>query len=348
MREKDRTIDALRGLAVVLMVACHVIGDTTQHGLRAADGSFLRMLYAASEPVRMPLFTVISGFLFAGKALPEGSFPSFLRGKAERLLVPFFTVGTLQLGLRMVVPDTNAPAQPGDLWKFYVYAGDQFWFLQAAFLVMMTMFAVERAGLMRTFPRWAATFAVAVLLNLFFPRFTRVFSLPAAFYLLPYFTLGIGLARYGEMLLSRGVALAAGVGVVLGYAVHAMHMSDVGVVHRSGVVPLVIGVTACTLLFRFRRFNALLAAIGPMSLTIFLFHVLPTAGSRIVLARLGIHAHAIVFPLALAAGIAFPMLVHRVLSQSPLAARLFLGEPPKRAKRDSGSELAVPVLVASK
>jgi peptidoglycan/LPS O-acetylase OafA/YrhL len=64
-RQKDSAIQSLRGLAVILMVCGHVIGSTRANGMQVADRSAWRLFYLALKDLRMPIFTVISGFVYA-------------------------------------------------------------------------------------------------------------------------------------------------------------------------------------------------------------------------------------------------------------------------------------------
>ena len=62
---KDPNIETLRGLAILLVVAGHVIGIDATGGMKVADDSLWRYLYASLQYVRMPLFTAISGWVYA-------------------------------------------------------------------------------------------------------------------------------------------------------------------------------------------------------------------------------------------------------------------------------------------
>ena len=62
-RTKELSIETLRGLAIVLMVMGHVIGSKSNGGLQVSDDSWYRYFYLTLSPLRMPLFTVISGYV---------------------------------------------------------------------------------------------------------------------------------------------------------------------------------------------------------------------------------------------------------------------------------------------
>lgn len=62
MAERDKHIETLRGIAIFLVVIGHVIGIDAKGGMKVSDDSLLRYLYDLFENMRMPLFTVISGW----------------------------------------------------------------------------------------------------------------------------------------------------------------------------------------------------------------------------------------------------------------------------------------------
>ena len=64
-RGKDLHVETLRGLAILLMVAGHVIGNDSTHGMRVDDSSVWRSAWVSLEFLRLPLFTFLSGVVSA-------------------------------------------------------------------------------------------------------------------------------------------------------------------------------------------------------------------------------------------------------------------------------------------
>ena len=120
-KQKDLSIETLRGLAIILMVAGHVIGDAPTNGMRASDTSGFHHAYYSLKFFRLPLFTVISGFVYALRPVVSGRSLIFLRGKARRILLPMAAVGTLEFFLRLIVPGTNSSVELSQIWRIYVY-----------------------------------------------------------------------------------------------------------------------------------------------------------------------------------------------------------------------------------
>ena len=152
---RDARIESLRGLALVLMVAGHVIGSSPDTGMRVGDSSGYRHFYFSMSYLRMPLFTAISGFVYAMAPASADAVGRFFVGKARRLLLPFATVMTAQFLMRMATPGVNVRPSLADLPGAYLYGFDQFWFLQAAFCIFIVVGLLDCLGALGTFPRWA-------------------------------------------------------------------------------------------------------------------------------------------------------------------------------------------------
>ena len=81
---RDPRVETLRGLAILLVVAEHVIGQDSSNGLRLPDDSLYLYASHSLDFVRMPLFTFLSGAVYAMRPLAPGGARGFLRGKAKK------------------------------------------------------------------------------------------------------------------------------------------------------------------------------------------------------------------------------------------------------------------------
>ncbi|APE09687.1 hypothetical protein BO226_11140 [Rhodococcus sp. 2G] len=331
------SIQALRGLAVFLMVAGHVIGTSSDRGMNVADDSIWRLFYLGLEDIRMPLFTVISGYVYAMRPIESrDDLPQLLRGKTRRLILPLLTVGVLLFGMKLVVPDTNSKPKLSEFWRVYVYGYEHLWFLQSIFLIFLTVGVLGAAGALCTVPRWAACTAVALLLFVFVrvPDTANVFSINGAIRLLPFFLIGYGMYRFKLFSFRRwellgALAVFAGVySIRLAVIVNDLEPQDA--VRRA--LSLAVGVGGVMLLYSLRKLIAYrwLAWIGGFSFGIYLLHVFGSAGARIALGKVGIDWDPAVFVVCLAVGVGAPIIFQLLFGRWNIVRTLLLGEKPRR------------------
>src|SRR6056297_1823840 len=115
-RNKDLSIETLRGIAIILVVIGHVIGSKSDGGMRVADDSFLRHLYFSFQYLRMPLFTVISGWVYALRPVAPGNVTSFTIKKIRRIILPLIFVGGSYYVIQSILPGTNFSYPLNDIW----------------------------------------------------------------------------------------------------------------------------------------------------------------------------------------------------------------------------------------
>lgn len=320
---RDRQIDTLRGIACLLLVAFHVVGFDENLGLEIASG-LVRDVNDILAHVRMPLFTFLSGIVYAWRPF-AGDAGRFLRGKTRRLILPLLTVGTLFAAVQAWVPGTHDTVTDWSL--LHILPVGHFWFLEALFLIFLLMMALEYLGLLATPQRFGIVFLVATLVSM---RGIPVpwFAINGMAYLLPFFLAGMGIRRFGlARRLSRRTAMwmLAGLGLVF----LAILLGLVDNPQRQSLPAILIGVLTCTALLQLEWQSSLLAGIGVFSYGIYLYHVFFTAGMRIVLTRLGVDDFAPHFLLGLTAGIVGPILLERWFRRYALGRMLLLGQSPE-------------------
>jgi glucan biosynthesis protein C len=325
-RPKDQSIETLRGLAIFAVVVGHVIGDLSTTGLRVAPGSIYRHLYDATTYLRMPMFFVISGFLYAHRPVMPGQFAEFARGKARLLLPPFLSVATLQYLLKAFAPGVNISAPVKDIWQIYVFGFDQFWFSQATITTFAVVLLAETIFPARSPARWPVYLTLAIVFDLLVPKVV-FFSLNAFSMMLPFFFLGCFL--YQPPARFQGpIAVSAAILMVLA-ALAVQQLIWFGRLTLGAKEQLVLqlceGLSFAFLLFRFRWVGPRLAILGGFAYPIYLFHVFGTAGSRILSTRLGIENRPLLLLIGVACGLSLPIAIDLAFRRHALLRRVFLG-----------------------
>jgi fucose 4-O-acetylase-like acetyltransferase len=336
-RSKDFSIESLRGLAILLMVAGHVIGSTPERGMQAADDSIWHYYFVGLEDIRMPLFTLLSGYVYAYRPLGTmAAFPRMVKGKVRRLLVPLLTIGTIYFLTQALLPGTNSKPPLTSFWRTYVFSYEHFWFLQAIFLIFLLVALLDANRLIDEFRKWSVTFglsAIAFILVTIPPGWS-VFSMGGAIRLLPFFLLGCAMHRFAALLdRRRWMAVTIPVFAVV-YGIEFLDLA--GFIHVSGaaskLIGLLVGVSAVStiILLRDRLYLRWLAWLGQFAFAIYLLHVFGSAGTRLVLGRAGIENELVVFTLCLAVAVALPILFEVTLGRVSWMSWAFLGQAPWR------------------
>lgn len=140
-RERRPDIDRAKGLAILLVVAGHLVANTVPPG-----GEWYEPLRYVLYRFHMPFFlylsgmvTVLSGVLTASPS----AWPAQIRRRAARLLPPFFAIGLLILGAKLVAmqfvvvdnrPEGLLPGLRTLLWDTQHSPATSVWYLLVLFL----------------------------------------------------------------------------------------------------------------------------------------------------------------------------------------------------------------------
>lgn len=325
---KDQRLETLRGLAILLVVAFHI--EVWAPG-RPPD--FYESLLYILRFIRMPLFTCISGYVYALRPLIPGNGLKFLGGKARRLLLPMICVGILLFLLKRTPPYVVPPTKILQSWKILVFPVFQFWFLQALFLIFVIIGLLESAKWLDRKWQWLVALSLTTL-PIFLGKpgpFVSVrwpLSLDGLLFLLPYFLFGLGLCRFKQLWQSPWISAIAAALAAVGLSLQILILlgrlkipADKGTLFYLG-----LSLTYIFLLFKINRKAGWLAWLGSFSYSIFLFHVYAIMGINVILSASSLTlAPTWHYGILLVSGLALPILAHILLRPFTLTRRLFLG-----------------------
>jgi glucans biosynthesis protein C len=332
--EKDQTIETLRGAVIILVVIGHVIGSAADAGMKVSDDSFLRYFYDTFiDPIQMPLFTVIAGWVYALRPTVYEKINDFILKKMLRILVPMLVVGMCYFLLQYFTPGTNNKGNLSEIWKLTVFPFTLYWYLYSLFHVFVIIAFIDSFQKMNTVNNWLIIFSVSVFILLIrdvvIPfESPNYFSYKGVMYLFPCFILGVGLKRFKEFF--QGQLMKYSIPIILVLCVIIQQLSWFKIidytVYKDTIVGLLIGLTGTLMLFRFRLEINRLVWFGGFAYSIYLFHGFGTSGGRIILKRFDIHSSALIFTASLTAGLLLPIVTEKILEQFKITRLLFLGK----------------------
>jgi peptidoglycan/LPS O-acetylase OafA/YrhL len=328
--QESLRVQTLRGLACMLLVAFHVIGSHASSGLHVGDDSIYRQFANLFMHLRMPLFTFLSGFVYAYRPIMQGQVGTFAEKKLTRLLLPLICVSTLYFLMTLAVPDSTGKLPSQQIWRIYCFPYVHFWFLQAIILIFAAVALLESLKLLASTRRYLIVLGISMALHLYV-RLRNAdiapFSAVHAIYLAPFFLLGLGANRFRSILLQPAliwVSVACFLGAM---TLHSITIAAHGQIVEPGtVIGLLIGVSGTlTLIYFFPHWRAL-ELLGAYSFTIYLFHPFFVAASREVLKLAQMKSTELGFVVGLAAGVLGPPVFESALRGMPLPRWLLLGQ----------------------
>lgn len=281
--KRSMEVDTLRGIACILLVFFHAVGSTPTEGLRIAEGHWLRTFNEFLVYFRMPLFSFISGYVYAFRPY-QGNPQSFIKGKIRRLLLPLLTVGTFYAIVQALTPGTNASVE--NWWLLHIMPVGHFWFLEALFIIFLVVILLESLKALSTAAGFAAVWVGSAIL---FGQadFTNFFGARGAIYLMPFFLAGLACKRFE--IVQPSARLLAAAALLCGLSIVAVFPEQMGKQNfLATVASISIGASSGLLLLRSGWQSRPLAYIGAYSFAIYLLHVFFTAGSRIFLQKTGV------------------------------------------------------------
>lgn len=330
-------VDTLRGVACLFLVTFHVIGHTATEGIQVADDSALRYYTDSVDYLRMPLFTLLSGLVYAWRPLGDvHGYGTFMAKKARRLLVPYI-VFVPAIGITQTVLDSTNTSREFEPLTWLLYSLSPYWFLLTTFWIFAVVALLDSLGLLSSRVNFAVLFLASVAVVLFTTTESfRVLQLGQALTLAPFFLAGVGMVRFslfpsrtGVKVALTAVLLAVIVAVQLslnGFFSNFGAFSDSGPVDsRHSVLGIALGVLFPLVFLSWNLSSRALAWIGRYSSGIFLLHSFAIGGSRVILGALGVESQPVEFVVLSIAGVGLSIL-GVVLLRKVAVGRLVLGE----------------------
>jgi peptidoglycan/LPS O-acetylase OafA/YrhL len=343
-------VQTLRGIACLLLVAFHAVGSTAASGLHVGDDSLFRMFTNLFVHIRMPLFTFLSGFVYACRPLRGGRAWYFSKQKLRRLGIPLVVSATvlyvLHRGMHHEVP------RLGQMWTIFVYPYWHLWFVQALLLVFLLLVVLETVGALATISRYTVVLGISVGLY-FLGQFEGrdPFGVHNATYLLPFFLWGLGAHRYRRLFQSKGALVWTAGCFVAAQGFHTWHVltqapAPIDPVGHRSAMNLLIGMSASLTALQLLPRSRPLERIGGASYPIYLYHPVFVA-AMLFLAGTHVGDHpGLVFLVALAAGVAGPMAMEHLARRVPGGPLLLEGRSAQAAPsrgQDQSPRAGVPV-----
>ena len=326
-------VDTLRGLACILLVTFHVIGDKATAGIHVSDDSVFRYYCDSVQYLRMPLFTFLSGLVYAWRPLSDVTgYPSFMRKKARRLLIPYLIFVPILGITQLVAPGVNGSVSFDPL-MWWINSLSPYWFLLSTFWLFALVAFLDSYGLLRSPWIFGGLFATVTAVCLFTrPEEIETLQVGTALTFLPFFLAGVGSVRFH--LIPQRPSTAVPVTVVFVILAVLVQFSLNGHLRvfdtRHSLVGIALGIIFPVAFLGWSLKSRFLAWIGGYSSGIYLLHSFAIGFFRAVTNAVGLDSEVPQFIILSIGGLAasiLGILVLRRFRVGPLQiGRIALGE----------------------
>lgn len=282
-------IDYLKGMAVILMILGHSIAG---RNLGMENNRICSTVYDFIYSFHMSLFFAASGFLYKS----VDNYFSYIRKKAQRLLIPYGFFCLAIIFIRMVLPGfTVEEASSKELLLSILLYGGNLWFLYVLFFIFL-VFPLLDGIINKVKYGGGIILLLLTILECFIPNIKLFEVSDLLFYFIP-FTVGriFRLTNCYDRLKNikyKNIYIICGLLIHIILFAVCVHL-NIDCIKRliSAIVSLVgcfwIFLMACEIRWDKARYS--LSELGSYSLPLYLFNGYFIAASRILLKVLGIH-----------------------------------------------------------
>lgn len=290
MKQRLNYIDSIKGFAIICVVIGHVVNGYTKAGLLSKYTYLLDSLYYVVESFHMPLFVIVSGYLFK-KAYcnNEGVDKKKVKQQVINLYWTYIIFSLLWVLFKALLSTmVNTKLSIVDAIAFPIKPIDHYWYL----FVLCIMYIVFSARAINQCKK-SVLLVLLIFINLlsFFIPWIEWLSLNRSLYYPLFFFLGMVLCEY-KIPFSYPVVIISFIAFGISVSI-CLYCGLRG--HAVNAIPIVNTFVGGSLgLFFFYWFSnirlfsreGMLSQFGKCSLYIYIFHGYFTAGGRIVLSKL--------------------------------------------------------------
>lgn len=306
-----KSVTIAKGIGIVLVVIGHYCPNDSP--------SYWLYLRSIIYKFHMPLFFIISGYLFGEYTTIQNFNIQLLKKKFNRLIIPFCSTALVAFFIKFFIGQfvkLDFPVTAKSFYRIFItYEGSYFpllWFVYTLFLIFI-FFSILKSIFKSEF---LIFFASLILMYFEWPK---SMYLRLVFLNLPFFCFGAlflsnyNLDDFNMKSTIRFIALGTFT-FILSLLVIKIHFPVQMMLNTMNVILSISGALTtiffAVILSKIPKINSILYFIGFYSMSIYLFHTFFSSSIRIINSQV-IKTQYFVFPafIAIAAGIVFPLLL---------------------------------------
>lgn len=230
MRERNKYLDILRGTAIILMILGHCIQYGNGIAFSQPDVFFNNMAFKLIYSFHMPLFMLISGYLFVYTVKKYSGVIQFIKNRIERLILPIIGWHAI-IYIKKAFEVEKVGGWKENLIVSYVRSiPEEYWFLWAVLYCSIVVWIGRYL-----FRDSIIYYVFGLVLTFFVPEV--VFNMDKYKFMYPFFVAGYLVAKNQEIIKDKLAAIGVKwmfVGSVASYAVLFLFWNYDSYIYTSG------------------------------------------------------------------------------------------------------------------
>lgn len=323
MKEKikrEKWIDSVKGIAIILVVVGHVIGGYTGDNFFYSINNFLKYFMWTIYTFHMPLFFMISGVVYEKYEVIScnNDYLRIAKKKSLNLLIPYFIFSTLQIIVKLPLQGKiDSQVSVSNIWLLPIKPIDQFWFIYSLFFIFLII------GLVRLFKLNPKVVIITLFIGTLFFKTTitdnvLLSNLKSIIVGSFYFYIGVLLQKRNNHISKRYSSIV----YLFIFMITNILYNNLALMSELKSLFLVV-MAMCGSLFVISLCKAnnragevnILQIVGKHSFEIYIIHVLLCAVIRRVLIIIGIKSVIIHFVLGIGLSIIIPIIISKFMSR---------------------------------
>lgn len=291
MNKRIDTIDILKGITIILVVFGHAVQGIVDSNNLSLNTDF-SSIYITKQVIygfHMPVFFIVSGF-FLTKWLKKDK-PTALKKKTKRLVYPYFVWSFITaLFMQIASKFTNNGLGLIDFVKSPVIPFSQYWFLYLLFFFHLVYFVVDIFFNKKSLN---VLFCISIGLFCIGPFLPDVWVMSNFTKYFIFFMLGSYVLPYIQKEKKVGVTALLGM-ILLFIVVNYLYVSVLEMKYVryylffiTSIVGFILSLSLSIYISqKFSKLKGFMIYLGKNSMQLYVMHLIPLAGLRIVLLKL--------------------------------------------------------------
>ncbi len=293
MEKRVIWVDNLKGLAMISVVLCHVVDGFYGSNMFPESNNALYMIRNMMNTYQMPLFCMSSGYLFNKAYLTEtGEVRQDRVNKQIGNLVSIYVLWCLIMGIFKIIlsSSVNNEVYPVDLLLIWFKPIGVYWYLYVL-IILYLVFKSKFINALRKDQLLIGLLGLAVVGALLVNHEGYLFAFRRVAYYALIFYIGI---IYGKIKNKKYITYIGSWLLISSIILSILFWNNANEIYHIPVINLITAVgfsLGLIVMFDNLKFTdnfKLMPFIGRNSLDIYLLHVFFAAGSRMIIAKLGI------------------------------------------------------------